>query len=98
MATDDMLDLLDMVVASEEPDGDPVRPSLEHRKLLALCQRPVTVADLVADTELPVEVVRALLADLIARGEITIATKQPDGAQPPANDVLKDILKELRES
>jgi Protein of unknown function (DUF742) len=98
VAADDMLDLLDMVVARGEANGDPAWPSPEHRKLLALCQRPVTVADLTADMELPVEVVRALLADLITVGKITVATKQPDAAQPPANDVLKEILKELRES
>jgi predicted Rossmann fold nucleotide-binding protein DprA/Smf involved in DNA uptake len=98
VATDDMLDLLDMVVASAEPDSEPIRLNPVQRKLLTLCQRPVTVADLASDMELPVDVVRALLADLITRGKITVAARRPDAAQPPANDVLKEILKELRES
>lgn len=89
-------DLLAIVVAREEADHDPGRSNPSERKLLALCQRPITVADLVADMELPVDVVRALLTDLATRGTITIAAARPATAQRPASDVLKEVLKALR--
>src|SRR5260370_12344884 len=38
----------------------------EHRRLLASCQAPAVVADLAADLDLPLGVVRILVADLRA--------------------------------
>lgn len=91
-----VLDLLAIVEARGEACDDPNRSNPQQRKLLALCQRPVTVADLVADMELPVEVVRALLADLISHGTITIAARPQANAEPPASEVLEEVLRALR--
>lgn len=90
------LDLLAIVEARKEACDDPNRSNPQQRKLLALCQRPITVADLVADMELPVEVVRALLADLVSHGTITIAARPQATTEPPASEVLKEVLRALR--
>jgi Protein of unknown function (DUF742) len=96
-ADGEVLDLLAVVVASvqAEADDDPMRRTPEHRKILGLCQRPVTVADVASDTGLPVGVIRVLLADLILRGSVTVVRQRPAG-QVAGRDVLKEILNGLR--
>jgi hypothetical protein len=54
------------------------------------------VADLAADTTLPVSVVRVLLAELITQGLVTVVRQGPTAAQRTRNDVLKEILNGLR--
>ncbi len=39
----------------------------------------MTLADVAADTSLPVGVVRVLLADLMAQGAVTVVRKRPRG-------------------
>src|SRR5437660_6865940 len=53
----------------------------EHRRILKLCRRPATVADVAADTTLPIGVVRVLLADLTQHGLITVLPQRPADAQ-----------------
>jgi hypothetical protein len=93
----EVLDLLAVVVQSGRPAeaDDHLRLTPEHRRILGLCQRPVTVADIAADTALPAGVVRVLLGDLTQRGEIAVVRKRPAGQQP-GNDVLKEILNGLQ--
>ena len=55
----------------------------------------VILADVAAETALPVGVVRVLLADLMAQGAITVVRKRPPG-QRTGNDVLQEILNGLR--
>jgi Protein of unknown function (DUF742) len=96
-ADGEVLDLLALVVATGRPAAtdDPARLSPEHRRILGLCEQQVTVADLAADTALPVGVVRVLLADLILQGAITVVRQRPAG-QRTSNDVLQEILNGLR--
>jgi hypothetical protein len=97
-ADGEVLDLLAVVVASEETgraEDDPLRQTPEHRKILGLCRRPVTLADIASDTTLPVGVVRVLLADLILQGAVTVVRNRPS-AQLPGNDLLKEVLDGLR--
>jgi Protein of unknown function (DUF742) len=96
-ADGEVLDLLTVVVATGRPAGadDPARLTPEHRRILGLCGQQVTVADLGADTALPVGVVRVLLADLILQGAITVVRQRPAG-QRTGNDVLQEILNGLR--
>lgn len=93
----ELLDLVAVVVATGQPVAaeDRMRQTPEHRAILALCSRHVTVADLAADTGLPVGVVRVLLADLTAQGAITVAPKRPP-SQRTETDVLQEILNGLR--
>ena len=97
-ADGEVLDLVAVVVAIGGNSGsadDPIRQTPEHRKILRLCQRPVTVADLASDTALPVGVVRVLLADLIVQEAVRVVRNGP-AVQLPGNDVLKEILNGLR--
>lgn len=94
------LDLLAVVVAvrqrpeaSEASDG--VRLAPEHRRILAVCRRRITVADVAADVDLPVGVVRVLLADLIQDGAVIVMRQRPAGEQA-SNDTLQEILNGLR--
>ena len=94
------LDLLAVVVAvrqrpeaSEANDG--VRLTPEHRQILAVCRRRITVADVAADVDLPVGVVRVLLADLIQDGAVIVMRQRPAGQQA-SNDTLQEILNGLR--
>lgn len=56
----------------------------EHRALLRICRRPTSVADLAADLDLPVGVIRILLGDLRERGLINVhdAIRRPAGREP----------------
>jgi hypothetical protein len=96
-ADGEVLDLITVVVTTGRATaGDgPARLTPEHRRILGLCEQQVTVADLAAETTLPVGVVRVLLADLILQGAITVVRQRPDG-QRTGNDVLQEILNGLR--
>jgi hypothetical protein len=91
-----LLDLIAVVVAASTADaGDPIHLSPEQRKILSLCQRPVTVADVASDTALPVGVIRVLLADLIAAGLLAVRPPRPTGEQP-SSELLREVLHGLR--
>ena len=81
--------------------GRPAQPadqrglSPEHRRILTLCQRPATVADVASDTGLPLGVIRVLLADLIQQGRIKVLQGRPAGDQPSAQ-LLREVLHGLR--
>jgi hypothetical protein len=92
-----VLDLIAVIAASGPPPRpvDSVGLSPEHRTLLGLCQTPVTVADVAADTTLPLGVVRVLLADLIQEGMISVLPRR--AIRPQASpDLLKEVLDGLR--
>ena len=92
-----VLDVITVIVAprrAREPD-DWMELSPEHRRLLGLCRRPVTVADVASTTGLPLGVVRVLLADLITQGRITARAARPAGEEPSAT-LLKEVLHGLR--
>jgi hypothetical protein len=87
--------LIDVVVATGEPPADAFRPGPEHRQLLRLCDRPVTVVDLAGDIDLPLGVVRVLLSDLSSHGMIKVTDMTGPG---PVTDqrLLRNILDGLR--
>jgi Protein of unknown function (DUF742) len=92
----EVLDLMALVAVADRPiKADLAGRGPEHRRILELCQRPVTVADVAADTELPLGVVRVLLADLITQRQIT-ALPQRRADQQPSADLLKEVLHGLR--
>lgn len=96
-AAGEVLDLIAIVVDSGRAAAgyDPLDFSPEHRRILGLCQRPSTVADVASDMTLPVGVVRVLLADLIQQGRLTVLPHRPVGEQP-SPELLKEILHGLR--
>jgi hypothetical protein len=87
--------LIDVVVATDKPPADAFRPGPEHRQLLRMCGRPVTVVDLAGDIDLPLGVVRVLLSDLSSRGMIEVTDMTAKG---PVTDqrLLRNILDGLR--
>ena len=95
-ADGEVLDLIAVVVATGLPAArEAGRPSPEHRRILALCGQQITVADLAADTALPVGVVRVLIADLTMQGAVTVVRQQPTDQRSEKN-VLQEILDGLR--
>jgi hypothetical protein len=81
--------------------GRPAEPadqlglSPEHRRILNLCRRPATVADVASDTGLPVGVIRVLLADLIQQSRIRVLPGRSAGQKPSAQ-LLREVLHGLR--
>ena len=93
----ELLDLVAIIAITEpaERGGDSIELTPEDRKILNLCRRPVTVADVASAMALPLGVIRVLLADLITRGRISVLPQRRPGEQPSA-DLLKEVLHGLR--
>lgn len=71
-------DLID-VVGWTGKQVDPMSISHESRRILELCQRPITVADLASALGLPLGVVRVLLGDLVHDSLIDVRVHTPTG-------------------
>ena len=92
-----VLDVISVIVAAGPPPTAAASRRLnpEHRKLIGLCQEPMTVADAAADMALPLGVVRVLLADLIQQKLITVQPRR--AVRPQASpDLLREVLNGLR--
>ena len=66
----------------------------EQLTLLRRCQVPTPAADLAADLDLPLGVVRILVSDLRERGLVTI--HQPTRSRLTDTQILKDVADGLR--
>jgi len=66
----------------------------EARRIVGLCETPVSVAEIAARLMLPVGVARVLVGDLVAANAVTVDV----GAQDAANDValLERLLDGIR--
>jgi hypothetical protein len=91
-------DLIALVVVDDDPPG-PAEESLlgpEHRSLLARCRAETqSVAELAADADLPVGVVRVLLGDLLESGFVRVSRPVPP-AQLPDERILREVIDGLR--
>ncbi|MFF4117067.1 DUF742 domain-containing protein [Streptomyces sp. NPDC001714] len=68
----------------------------EHRALVDLCRLETqSVAELAADADLPVGVVRVLLGDLLELGRVTVSRPVPP-AQLPDERILREVIEGLR--
>lgn len=96
-AAGETLDLIDIVVATGEDARviNPMHDTPEHRRIRRMCERQITVADLASETDLPLGVVRVLLADLIELGAVEVVRPQSVGSRP-SSKVLQEILNGLR--
>ncbi len=88
------LDLLDMVRAARRAAQDPPQLSPEQAALLQRCQMPAPIAELAADLDLPVGVIRILVCDLGERGLVTIHRAPP--AAFGDLKILQDVVDGLR--
>jgi hypothetical protein len=87
-------DLTSMITAvrGAQASGHDLEP--EHLALLRLCRVPACVADLAADLDLPLGVVRVLLSDLRERGLIAVAHPEPGRLTDP--QLLREVADGLR--
>lgn len=91
-------DLIALVVVDDDPPDRSEESLLgpEHRALLSLCRAETqSVAELAADADLPVGVVRVLLGDLLEAGFVKVSRPVPP-AQLPDERILREVIDGLR--
>jgi hypothetical protein len=89
------LDLIAIITAVRGVQVDPASLDPEHLAVLRLCRLPASVADLAADLDLPLGVVRILLGDLQERSLVAIHHPIPP-ARLPDVQILKEVVDGLR--
>ena len=89
------LDLIAIITAVRGVEVDPASLDPEHLTVLRLCRLPASVADLAADLDLPLGVVRILLGDLQERSLVAIHHPIPP-ARLPDVQILKEVVDGLR--
>lgn len=87
-------DLVSMITAVRESPADLDGLEPEHLTLLRLCRLPTSVADLAADLDLPLGVVRVLLSDVRQRGLIAVHHPVPTRLTDP--QLLREVADGLR--
>ncbi|MDG9694507.1 DUF742 domain-containing protein [Streptomyces mutabilis] len=92
------LDLIAVVVTEphvDDPEAD-VTLSPEHVDIVGLCrQAPQSVAELAAELDLPVGVVRVLVGDLVD-SELVHVNRPVPPAELPDEGILRDVINGLR--
>ncbi|MEU3019321.1 DUF742 domain-containing protein [Nocardiopsis sp. NPDC007018] len=87
------LDLITIVMAARERDDRPRDPELQA--ILTLCRRPISVAEISARLDIPLTVVKVLLGDLVAQGDVHTRAAMPV-TQLPEKKVLQAVLDGIR--
>jgi hypothetical protein len=88
-------DLVATVVAAQAAIADPGSLAPEHISVLRLARTPTTVADIASDVDLPLGVVRIILADLRELGLVVIRTPVVM-AERVDKHTLREVLNGLR--
>lgn len=92
------LDLIAVVVTEPQADDPEADPSLspEHVDIVDLCRdTPQSVAELAADLDLPIGVVRVLVGDLVD-AELVHVNRPVPPAELPDESILRDVINGLR--
>jgi hypothetical protein len=90
------LDLITVVLPSAAGRPDPDALDEAHLELLDLCRAgPLSVAELALEADLPVGVVRVLLADLLRDGHVQAVRPVPP-AELPETGLLRNVIDRLR--
>ena len=89
-------DLVATVTATRALVGDPGGLGPEHLSVLQIARRPTTVVDVASDVDLPLGVVRILLADLRELGLVTIAAPVAMKVHHVDRNTLREVLHGLR--
>ncbi len=87
------LDLITIVMAARDLDDRVRDPELQA--ILALCRRPISVAEISARLDIPLTVVKVLLGDLVAEGDVHTRAATPV-TQLPEKKVLQAVLDGIR--
>lgn len=93
--TGESLDMIALVTAVRGATRDSLQLDPEHFELLRLCRLPASVADLAADLDLPLGVVRILIADLRDRSLVRIHHPVAP-ARLPDPRILREVADGLR--
>ncbi|MGW5370048.1 DUF742 domain-containing protein [Streptomyces sp. NPDC004009] len=92
------LDLIAVVVTepdAQDREADPTF-SPEHVEIVGLCaEAPQSVAELAAELDLPIGVVRVLIGDLV-HAELVHVTRPVPPAELPDESILRDVINGLR--
>lgn len=88
------LDLITLVVAMHDATDADVEP--EYAGILSACQYPTSVVEVAAKVDLPLQVVKVLLSDLITQRLIMFRSPVAPGAEPPSQHVLQAVLDGIR--
>ncbi|MCB5910619.1 DUF742 domain-containing protein [Streptomyces pinistramenti] len=97
-AAEGRLDLIALVIAESRADGSVGDQTLspEHVDIVELCrQAPLSVAELAAELDLPVGVVRVLIGDLLD-GDLVHVSRPVPPAELPDEKVLREVIDGLR--
>ncbi|MGV9884823.1 DUF742 domain-containing protein [Streptomyces sp. NPDC003006] len=93
------LDLIALVMAGTRAAGDPEADqtlSPEHVDIVELCRdTPQSVAELAAELDLPIGVIRVLIGDLVD-DELVHVTRPVPPAELPDESILRDVISGLR--
>ncbi|MEV6115420.1 DUF742 domain-containing protein [Streptomyces sp. NPDC052109] len=92
------LDLIAVVAAEPDAGDKESDPTLapEHVEIVGLCRdEPQSVAELAAELDLPVGVVRVLIGDLV-HAELVHVTRPVPPAELPDESILRDVINGLR--
>ena len=87
------LDLITIVMAARDRVDRPRDPELQA--ILTLCRRPISVAEISARLDIPLTVVKVLLGDLVAEGDVRTRATAPV-TQLPEKKVLQAVLDGIR--
>lgn len=90
------LDLISIVSGADPSSVDRYGLDPEHLDVLALCQRPIPVADIASEIDLPLGVVRVLLDDLRDKGLVDVRAPVSTSAGPLDEQILRQVLDGLR--
>jgi hypothetical protein len=88
--------LVATVIATQARIADPGGLGPEHFSVLQLARVPTTLVDIASDVDLPLGVVRILLADLRELGLVKIQAPVPMKAHQVDRNTLKEVLHGLR--
>ena len=83
--------LITSVTTVDPPPDQAARPQPEQARILRLCVRPVVVAELAAQLDLPVSVVCIMLCDLLEAGRITVRPPRLVSRTTPDLDLLQKV-------
>ncbi|MFB7597911.1 DUF742 domain-containing protein [Streptomyces sp. NPDC056160] len=92
------LDLIAVVITEPHVDDPETDHSLspEHVDIVELCRdTPQSVAELAAELDLPIGVVRVLIGDLVDEEYVHVSRPVPP-AELPDESVLRDVISGLR--
>ncbi len=90
----DTLNMISIIVATRESDDwGALEP--EHATILRLCHSPISVAELSAQLDIPMAVIKVLLGDLITKGDVCAREPVP-AADLPEMNILQAVLDGIR--